>query len=59
MDIRFRFCRARAEHNIFQKLQAMVPNLMDRVVESEAALAVVAESVWVFFTLCMSFSDLL
>jgi len=33
------------EHKIFQKLQAMVPNLLDRVVESEAALAVVAESV--------------
>ena len=49
MNICFLFCRARAEHNIFQKLQAMVPNLMDRVVESEAALAVVAESVWVFF----------
>jgi hypothetical protein len=39
------FCRARAEHKIFQKLQAMVPNLLDRVLESEAALAVVAELV--------------
>lgn len=34
---------ARAEYKIFQKLQAMVPNLLDRVVESEAALANVAE----------------
>jgi hypothetical protein len=38
----FLFCRARAEQKIFQKLQAMVPNLLDRVVESEAALAVIA-----------------
>lgn len=41
----FLFCRARAEHKVFQKLQAMVPNLLDRVLESEVALAVVAESV--------------
>jgi hypothetical protein len=45
VGICFLFFRARAEHKIFQKLQAMVPNLLDRVVESEAALAVVAESV--------------
>jgi hypothetical protein len=37
--------RAQAEHKIFQKLQAIVPNLLDRVFESEAAFAVVAESV--------------
>jgi hypothetical protein len=38
-------CRARTEHRIFQKLLAMVPNLLDRVVESEAGLVVIAESV--------------
>ena len=38
-------CSARTEHRIFQKLLAMVPNLMDRVVESEAELIVIAESV--------------
>ena len=41
----FLFCRARAEYKVFQKLQAMVPNLLDRVVESEAALANVVELV--------------
>ena len=47
----FLLCRARVEHEIFQKLQAMVPNLTDRVVESEAALSVVAESVWAYILL--------
>jgi hypothetical protein len=45
VGICFSFCRTRAEYKIFQKLQAMVPNLLDRVVESEAALADVAELV--------------
>jgi hypothetical protein len=46
--IHFLLCRARTEHRIFQKLLAMVPNLLDRVVESEAELVVVAESVSVY-----------
>ena len=45
--IDFQLCRARTEHRIFQKLLAMVPNLLDRVVESEAELVVIAESVCV------------
>jgi len=36
---------ARTEHRIFQKLLATVPNLLDRVVESEAELVVVSESI--------------
>jgi hypothetical protein len=46
--IDFQLYRARAEHRIFQKLLGMVPNLLDRVVESEAELVVIAESVCVF-----------
>ena len=38
-------CSARTEHRIFQKLLAMVPNLMEQVVESEAELVIIAESV--------------
>jgi hypothetical protein len=45
--IDFQLCRARAEHRILQKLLAMVPNLLDRVIESEAELVVIAESVCV------------
>jgi hypothetical protein len=45
VGICFPFCRTRAEYKIFQKLQAMVPNILNRVVESEAALADVAELV--------------
>jgi hypothetical protein len=48
--IDLQMCRARTEHKIFEKLLAMVPDLMDRViegVESEAQLAVIAESVCV------------
>ena len=45
--IDFHLCRARTEHKIFQKLLAMVPDLMDRIVESEDELAVIAESVCV------------
>jgi hypothetical protein len=33
------------EQKIFLKLQAMVPSLLDHVVESEGALAVISESV--------------
>jgi len=46
--IDFLLCRARTEHRIFQKLLAMVPNLLDRVAESEAELLVIAESVCVY-----------
>ena len=46
--IHFLLCRSRTEHRIFHKLLAMVPNLLDRVVESEAELMVVAELVWVY-----------
>ena len=46
--IDFLLCRARTEHRIFQKLLAMVPNLLDQVVESEAELLVIAESVCVY-----------
>ena len=46
--IDFQLCRARTEHRIFQKLLAMVPNLLDRVAESEAELLVIAESVCVY-----------
>ena len=55
------FCRARVEQKIFMKLQDMVPNLLDCVVESEAALAVIAESVRANVLLLteMMFSDLL
>lgn len=45
--IDFQLCRARTEHRIFQNLLAMVPNLLDRVVESQAELVVIAESVCV------------
>ena len=44
-------CRARTEHRIFRRLLAMVPDLLDLVVESEVALAVVAESVWFYILL--------
>jgi hypothetical protein len=51
--INFLLRRVRTEHRIFQKLLAMVPNLLDRVVESEAELVVVSESVSVsFFKKC-------
>ena len=43
-------CRARTEHRIFQKLLAMVPNLLERVVESEAELVVIAESVRIYLS---------
>ena len=46
--IDFQLCRARTEHRIFQNLLAMVPNLLDRVVESEAKLVVIAELVSVY-----------
>jgi hypothetical protein len=46
--IDFLLCRVRTEHRIFQKLVAMVPNLLDRVVESEAELVVIAELVCVY-----------
>ena len=46
--INFLLCRAQTEHRIFQKLLATVPNLLDRVVESEAELVVVSESVSVY-----------
>lgn len=37
-------CSARTEHRIFEKLLAMVPNLMEQA-ESEPELVVIAESV--------------
>ena len=43
--VHFLLCRARTEHRIFQKLLAMVPNLLERVVESEAELVAAAELV--------------
>jgi hypothetical protein len=43
-------CRARTEHWIFQKLLAMVPNLLERVVESDAELVVIAESVRIYLS---------
>ena len=43
-------CRARTEHRIFQKLLAMVPNLLESVVESEAELVVIAGSVRIFLS---------
>jgi hypothetical protein len=46
--IHFLLGRARTEHRIFQKLLSMVPNLLDRVVESEAELLVIAELVCVY-----------
>ena len=46
--IDFQLCRARTEHRIFQKLLAMVPNLLDLVIESETELVVIAESVCVY-----------
>ena len=46
--IDLQLCRARTEHRIFQKLLAMVPNLLDHVIESEAELVVIAESVCVY-----------
>jgi hypothetical protein len=48
--IHFLLCRARTEHRIFQKLLAMVPNLLERVVESEAELAAIAESVRIYLS---------
>jgi hypothetical protein len=33
---------------VFQKLLAMVPNLLDHVIESEAELMVIAESVRIY-----------
>ena len=44
-SIDLQLCRARTEQRIFQKLLAMVPNLLDHVIESEAELMVIAESV--------------
>ena len=43
--IHFLSCRAQTEHRIFQKLLAMVPNLLDCIIESEAELMVIAELV--------------
>ena len=37
------------EHRVFQKLVGMVPNLLDRVLESEAELIIVAELVRIHF----------
>jgi hypothetical protein len=48
--IHFLLCRARTEHRIFQKLLTMVPNLLERVVESEAELVVIAESVSIYLS---------
>jgi hypothetical protein len=57
----FLFCRAWTEQKIFLKLQAMVPNLLDSVVESEGALAVISESVRanILLLTLMIFSDFL
>ena len=46
--IDFQLCRARTEHRFFQKLLAMVPNLLNLVIESETELMVIAESVCVY-----------
>ena len=50
--IDLQLCRARTEYKIFEKLIAMVPDILDRViegVESEDELAVIAESVCLIF----------
>ena len=43
--VEVRHAHQQAEHKIFQKLQAMVPNLLDRVFKSEVAFMVIVESV--------------
>ena len=48
--INFLLCRAWTEHRIFQKLLAMVPNFLERVIESEAELVVIAESVRIYLS---------
>ena len=49
-SIHFLLCRAQTEHRIFQKLLAMVPNLLEHVIESEAKLVVIAESVRIYLS---------